>query len=60
LQRRKQLENDVELDRKLKRSVEDLEAFFELAGEGEDVTKDIQEELKRLITSWAVSKPPRC
>jgi peptide chain release factor 2 len=30
--------------------VEDLEAFFELAGEGEDVTKDIQQELKRLDT----------
>jgi peptide chain release factor 2 len=48
LQRRKQLENDVELDRKLKQAIEDLEAFFELASEGEDVTKDIQQELKRL------------
>jgi hypothetical protein len=45
---------------KLKRAVEDLEAFFELAGEGEDVTKDIQQELKRLDTELAASKPPPC
>ena len=48
MQRRKQLENDLELDRKLQRAVEDLGAFFELAEEGEDVSKDIQLELSRL------------
>lgn len=48
MQRRRQLENDLELDRKLGNAVGDLEAFFELANEGEDVAKDIQQELKRL------------
>jgi len=32
----------------LKQAVEDLEAFFELASEGEDVVRDIQLELKKL------------
>jgi peptide chain release factor 2 len=48
LQRRRQLENDVALDQKLQRAVEDLEAFFELGAEGEDVAQDIRQEIGRL------------
>jgi peptide chain release factor 2 len=53
LQRRKQLEDILALDHKLNRAVEDLEAFFELATEGEDVTRDIQKELERLESELA-------
>ena len=53
LQRRKQLEDDLSLDNKLHRAVEDLEAFFELGTEGEDVAKEIQQELARLESSLA-------
>jgi peptide chain release factor 2 len=38
----------VALDQKLKRAVEDLEAFFELGAEGEDVAQDIRQEISRL------------
>ena len=48
LQRRRQLEDDVALDQKLQRAVEDLEAFFELGAEGEDVAQDIRQEIGRL------------
>ena len=36
------------LDTRLKRAVEDLEAFFELGAEGEDVSQEIRQELTRL------------
>ncbi len=48
LQRRKQLEDDISTDADLKRSIEDLEAFFELANEGENVEGDLAKELGRL------------
>jgi peptide chain release factor 2 len=48
LQRRKQLEDELSLDNKLQRAVEDMEAFFELGAEGEDVTQDIIQEMARL------------
>jgi peptide chain release factor 2 len=38
----------VALDTRLKRAVEDLEAFFELGAEGEDVSQEIRQELTRL------------
>jgi peptide chain release factor 2 len=48
LQRRKQLEDELTLDNKLQRAVEDMEAFFELGAEGEDVTQDIIQEMAHL------------
>jgi len=48
LQRRKQLEDELALDKKLHRAVEDLEAFFELGAEGEEVTQEIKQEIARL------------
>ncbi|MDD5543463.1 MAG: peptide chain release factor 2 [Acidobacteriia bacterium] len=48
LQKRKWLENQVETDSRLGRSVEDISAYFELAREGESVEGDIQAELGRL------------
>jgi hypothetical protein len=57
LQRRKVLEDDLSLDSKLHRSVEDLEAFFELGAEGEDVAKEIGQELARLEAALATIEP---
>jgi peptide chain release factor 2 len=48
LQRRKQVESDIALDFQLSQSIEDLEAFFELASEGEDVVGDLHKELVKL------------
>jgi peptide chain release factor 2 len=48
LQRRKQLEDELALDNKLQRAVEDMGAFFELGAEGEDVAQDIKQEMARL------------
>ena len=48
MQRRKQLENDLDLERRLKQEMGDLEAYFELGAEGEEVTAEIQRELSRL------------
>ena len=48
MQRRKQLEDELALDKKLHRAVEDLEAFFELGAEGEEVTQEIKQEIARL------------
>lgn len=48
LQRRKQVEGDIALDSQLSQSIEDLEAFFELASEGEDVVADLHKELIKL------------
>ena len=50
LQQRKRLEADLDLDRELIRAVEDLEAYFDLGAEGEDVNADIQLEMSRLET----------
>lgn len=50
MQRRRQLEDAISLDKKLCRAVEDLEAFFELGNEGEDVAQDIKLEMERLET----------
>ncbi len=48
LQRRKQLEEAIALDSRLDRAVSDIEAFFELATEGEDVLQDLRQEVTRL------------
>ncbi len=48
MQARKRLEELVAADKRLAGRVSDLEAFFELAGEGEDVTADVQREIAAL------------
>ncbi|MEW5976144.1 MAG: peptide chain release factor 2 [Acidobacteriota bacterium] len=48
LQRRKVLEAEIGLDQRLSRAVQDLEAFFELGEEGEDVVADIKQEMEKL------------
>ena len=42
------MENDLDLDQKLTREIGDLEAYFELGAEGEEVSSEIQRELKRI------------
>jgi len=54
LQRRKHLEEILSLDTTLNRAVEDLEAFFELASEGEDVARDIKTEMDHLESELLV------
>jgi peptide chain release factor 2 len=48
LQKRSRLEQDIELDSKLARDVEDLKALAELADEGEDVLQDLTGEIQKL------------
>ncbi len=48
MRERKRLTEVIESDSELKRRVEDLEAFFELAEEGEEVIGDIAKELAAL------------
>jgi peptide chain release factor 2 len=48
MQERKRLADVVETDRELGRRLSDLETFFELAGEGEDVAGEVRGELARL------------
>ncbi len=48
MRERKRLSQVVEADVELKRRASDLEAFFELANEGEDVSDDIEREMKSL------------
>jgi len=48
MQERKRLADVVETDRELGRRLSDLETFFELAGEGEDVAGEVRDELARL------------
>ncbi|MBI1354370.1 MAG: peptide chain release factor 2 [Acidobacteria bacterium] len=48
MRERKRLTQVIENDQELKRRVGDLEAFFELAEEGEDVESDIAQELRTL------------
>ncbi|HYM11003.1 MAG TPA: peptide chain release factor 2 [Bryobacterales bacterium] len=50
MQQRKLLEQTLESGRELERRVSDLEAFFELAREGEPVEADIRRELEALKT----------
>ena len=45
---RKRVETLLQNDRDLVRAVDDLDAFFELASEGEEVTADIERELAQL------------
>ncbi|MBI3693878.1 MAG: peptide chain release factor 2 [Acidobacteria bacterium] len=53
MQERKRLEQSVQLDRELERSVSDLETFFELAREGEPVDAELRRELEALSTRAA-------
>ncbi len=48
MQARKRLEEMLEKDQSLARRLSDLEAFLELAREGEDVSADFRQELDRL------------
>jgi peptide chain release factor 2 len=48
MQERKRLSEVVETDRELGRRLSDLETFFELAGEGEEVVGEVRDELARL------------
>ena len=48
LQTRKRLEEQVQADQSLQRLMGDLEAYFELGEEGENVAADIQKEMREL------------
>ena len=48
MQERKRLEEQVTQDEKISAQVSDLDTLFELAQEGEDVTADIQRDMKAL------------
>lgn len=48
LQRRRQIENELESAGKLQRHVEDIETLFQLSAEGESVLEDLRDELNRL------------
>jgi len=48
LQTRSRLEEDIQLDAKLARDVDDLKAFAELAAEGEDVGSELASEVHKL------------
>ncbi len=48
MQVRKRLTDVVETDRELARRLSDLDTFFELAREGEDVSGELRQELERL------------
>jgi peptide chain release factor 2 len=48
LQVRRRLEQDVELDGRLRRELDDLHALAELASEGEDVLHELQAEVEKL------------
>ena len=48
LQTRSRLEEDITLDSKLLRDVQDLKALVELADEGEDVLAELEAEVKKL------------
>lgn len=48
LQMRSRLEQDIELDSKLTREVDDLRALIELAEEGEDVMSELAREVEKL------------
>ena len=48
MQERKRLEEQVTQDEKISAQVSDLDTLFELAQEGEDVTADIERDMKAL------------
>jgi len=48
LQSRRRLEEPLEIDRQLERALEDLDAYFELAREGENVAGELRAELDAL------------
>jgi peptide chain release factor 2 len=48
LQTRSRLEQDIQLDSKLARDIDDLKALVELAGEGEDVLRDLTREVEKI------------
>ncbi len=48
MQARKRLSEVIQTDRELERRLSDLDTFFELAGEGEDVSAEVRQELARL------------
>ncbi|HWR37290.1 MAG TPA: peptide chain release factor 2 [Clostridia bacterium] len=48
MRERKRLEDGISTDSELARRVEDIAAYFELAGEGEDVSSELKRELEEL------------
>jgi len=49
LQKRSRIEADIEADLRYARKIDDLKALVELAGEGEDVIKELSDEVELLI-----------
>ena len=48
LQKRKTLEQTIYIDDRLTKSIDDIEAYFELGSEGEEISKDLEVELNNL------------
>jgi len=48
LQKRSRLETDAQIDSRLAREMDDLKALVELAGEGEDVLRELNEEVQKI------------
>jgi len=48
LQKRKTLEQTLSIDDRLTKSISDIEAYFDLGSEGEEVSKDLEVELNNL------------
>jgi peptide chain release factor 2 len=48
LQKRSRLEQDIQLDSRMTREIEDLKALVELAGEGEDVLTELTSEVQKM------------
>jgi peptide chain release factor 2 len=48
LQKRSRLDMDAQIDSKLAREIDDLKALVELAGEGEDVLRELNDEVQKL------------
>ena len=57
---KKRLENLVADDEELVRRTSDIEAYFELAKEGEDVLADLERDIKALATFNEDWKPAPC
>lgn len=53
MQERKRLEEQIAQDEKIARQTSDLEALFELGSEGEEVTADLEREMKALSVQLA-------
>ena len=60
MRERKRLESLLSLEGDLVRRTGDIAAYFDLAGEGENVTADLQRELDLSANWWIESKPRRC